>query len=200
MSMDEKLKSKFISKKRLENYIDFDEYRQNIYLSEKYYILLSILEISLRNSVDEYFKRYISKDWLSNKILHRDTLYRIKEAENKIFQRKEVLSHDKLIAELSFGFWTSLFRKSYSNMMRTKDIKQIFPNIPNKNEKIINRNILDKKLNHIRKFRNRIFHYEKIINKKEYENIENDIYELLEYFDREIYVFAKNMIENKDKY
>lgn len=174
MSMDEKLKSKFISKKRLENYIDFDEYRQNIYLSEKYYILLSILEISLRNSVDEYFKRYISKDWLSNKILHRDTLYRIKEAENKIFQRKEVLSHDKLIAELSFGFWTSLFRKSYSNMMRTKDIKQIFPNIPNKNEKIIN--------------------------KKEYENIENDIYELLEYFDREIYVFAKNMIENKDKY
>ncbi len=52
-------------------------------------------------------------------------------------------------------------------MIRIKDIKHIFPNIPTREQKLINRDILDKKLNRIRKFRNRVFHYERIINKSE---------------------------------
>ncbi|MDQ7067344.1 MAG: hypothetical protein Q9M40_04815 [Sulfurimonas sp.] len=123
--------------------------------------------------------------------------YKIVEAKKKILQRKEIVTYDKIIAELPFGFWTSLFRKSYTNLMRIKDIKNIFPNIPSKNQALINRRILDKKLNHIRKFRNRVFHYEPIINKLEYKNIEDDIFELLLYFDEDICDFAKELTANR---
>jgi hypothetical protein len=154
-------------------------------------------EISLRNSIDDYLKSKISHEWLNSDILHKDTLKRIDEAKQKILQRKEILGHDKIIAELPLGFWTSLFRKSYANLIRIKDIKGIFPNIPSKKQKLINRNILDKKLNHIRKFRNRIFHYERIINKLEYITMQDDIFELLLYFDEDIYSFAKELVGNK---
>lgn len=191
--MRDEIKSKFISDIRLSHYKDFDEYKQNIKDSEEYYILLSIFEISLRNSIDNYFRKKISNDWLNSQILHHDTKQRIIESKNKIYQRKEKISHDKIIAELPFGFWTSLFRKSYSNLFRIKDIKNIFPNIPKKSEKLITRYILDKELNKIRKFRNRVFHYERIINKDESTNIKEDIYSLLIYFDEEIYLFAKEL-------
>ena len=196
--MTKVIQDKFISVKRLLNYKNFTEYKQNIYLSEKYYILLSIFEVTLRNSINSYFITKISKEWLDSNILHNDTKQKIKEAKNKILHRKEILSHDKMIAELSFGFWTSLFRKSYSNMLRIKDLKSIFPNLPTKNKIIINRNLVNNHLNEIRKFRNRIFHYERIINKAEYIDIENTIYELLSYFDIEIYNFAQDMINKKD--
>ena len=160
-------------------------------------ILLSIFEVSLRNSINYYFINKISDKWLYSDILHSDTKQRVKEATNKILQRKEIVTHDKIIAELSFGFWTSLFRKSYSNMIRIKDIKSIFPNIPSKNTRLINRNILDKQLNYIRKFRNRVFHYERIINKVEYENMQDEIYNLLMYFDVELYNFAKEIADRK---
>jgi len=195
----DEIKTKFITDIRLKNYTDFDAYKQNLLQSEKYYILLSIFEISLRNSIDDYFKKKISNDWLNCKVLHYDTRKRVEEAKSKIVQRRETSTHDKIIAELAFGFWTSLFRKSYSNLIRIQDINYIFPNMPRKNEKLINRNILDKKLNHIRKFRNRVFHYERIVNKLEYIHIENDIFELLEYFDSEISDFAKNMMYAKNE-
>ena len=190
--------SKFINDDRLNNYTDFNEYKNNIYLSQKYYILLCIFEVSLRNSLDYYLKSISHNYLIEETILHHDSIVKIKEAKKKILRRNESLSHNKIVAELSLGFWTSIFRKSYSNIMRTNNIKTIFPNIPKKNVKLINRNILDKKLNKIRKFRNRIFHFEKIINKEEYKSIENDILELLNYFDSSLFVFATTMISNKD--
>ena len=195
--MNDDIKKKFITDIRLKNYINFEEYKQNLHDSEKYYILLSIFEISLRNSIDNYFKHKISINWLDSDTLHKDTKQKVDEAKKKILQRKEKVTYDKIIAELPFGFWTSLFRKSYTNLIRIKDIKYIFPNIPTKQQKLINRKILDKKLNHIRKFRNRVFHYEKIINKLEYINIENDIFELLLYFDIGIYNFTNELINKK---
>lgn len=191
------VKLKFISDIRLQNYTNFQEYKQNLYQCETYYILLSIFEVSLRNSINNYFISKISDDWLENDILHDDTKHKIAGAKKQILQRREIVTYDKIIAELPFGFWTSLFRKSYTNLIRIKDIKNIFPNIPSKNETLINRSILDKKLNHIRKFRDRVFHYEPIINKLEYKSIEDDIFELLIYFDKEICDFAKELTNNK---
>ncbi|WP_320034156.1 hypothetical protein [Halarcobacter sp.] len=193
--MKDEIKSRFISNIRLESYKDFVEYKQNIKNSEEYYILLSIFEISLRNSINHHFKKRISKNWFESNILHTDTKQRINESKNKIKQRKEEVTHDKLIAELPFGFWTSLFRRSYSNLFRIKDIKYIFPNMPAKDEKLITRQILDKELNKIRKIRNRVFHYEKIINKKEYKNMKEEIELLLLYFDEEIYLLSKEFID-----
>ncbi|MBK2296731.1 hypothetical protein [Francisella philomiragia] len=84
--------------------------------------------------------------------------------------------------------WTDLFSKTYEEQMRKNNLIKIFNNLPK--DKQINRAYLSKKLNNIRNFRNRIFHYEKIINKPEYLNIENDINEILEFLDKEILGFS----------
>ena len=189
--MNDSIKSKFISDIRLSSYIDFDEYKKNMILSQEYYILLSIFEISLKNSIDNYYRKKFSNNWLSHNFLHKDSQKKIEIA--KLIIVKDI-THDKIIAQLSFGFWTTFFRSSYSNNMRIKDIRNIFPNIPSKSIEFINRSILDKRLNKIRKFRNRIFHYEKIINKAEYLDMKNEILTLLNYFDRDIYNFAKDML------
>lgn len=54
--MKDEIKSRFISNIRLGSYKDFVEYKQNIKHSEEYYILLSIFEISLRNSINKIGK------------------------------------------------------------------------------------------------------------------------------------------------
>ena len=141
-------------------------------------------------TLDNYFKEKISSNWLESEILHFDTKQRIIESKNKIEQRKEILTHDKIISELSFGFWTALFQSVYDDKMRFNNLKHIFPNLPPKEKLPIDRKMVSTKLNHIRKFRNRIFHHENIL-KEEFKNIEDDIYEILSYFDNELVEFTK---------
>ena len=193
--MNEKLINKFISNKRLLSHGDnIDEYKINLKKSKQLYIPLSILEVSLRNSINELFEKLYGRGWLINEasFLKQKELEKIYQAKNKLKVKKEEITKDKLIAELSFGFWTALFQMAYKEKMRFNNLKQIFPNIPSKEKKEIDRKIISSKLNYIREFRNRVFHHENI-NKSKYNTIENEIYEILEFFDKEVSVFTKNL-------
>lgn len=64
-----------------------------------------------------------------------------------------------LMAALNFGFWTSLFRKDYEYKLRSL-LPKIFPYVTPTSERT-RKNISDQ-LNTIRKFRNRVFHFEPI--------------------------------------
>jgi len=208
-AMEDKIIEQFISKKRLEQYDnDIEKYKENLYISEKYYILISIFEISLRNSINFHFGKKYSNEWLFNldklpklpnpKKPEHSIENKVETAKKVLSKRKEEATHNKVVAELSFGFWTSLFHKSYSNIMRIPDIKDIFPNLPSKQEKKIDRQTMYQMINPIRILRNRIFHHEKIIDRKEYDitKIESEIFDLLYYFDEEIYNFAKELTSN----
>jgi len=192
----EEVKSKFFSNTRLAVYTNFKNYELNLKLSKDYYILLAVLEVSLRNSISFYFEKNIGIDWMDSDFLNVNSKKKIKELTTRLSKTKHSIGNDRIISELSFGFWTALFRKDYATTMRIKTIKSIFPNLPNQKTKFIDRNYIDKKLNHIRIFRNRIFHHEKIINKTEFANIENDILEILEYFDTDVKEFAIRVNEN----
>lgn len=72
-------------------------------------------------------------------------------------------------------------------------LKKFFLIFQKKEEKLINREILFTKLNHIRNFRNRVFHYEKVLNKDNYNNINEEIFEIIRYFDDELYIYTKEM-------
>lgn len=69
----------------------------------------------------------------------------------------------RIISELSFGFWTSLFDKKYdSTFWKRRDlIRAALPNMPNH---MRTRHILAKRFNEIRRLRNRVFHHEPIWN------------------------------------
>ncbi|MFZ2967492.1 MAG: hypothetical protein WA080_00385 [Sulfuricurvum sp.] len=200
--MKESLKLKYISEDRLSSYNDFEEYRQNLLISKNAYIPLSILEIALRNALNTYLAIKIGQDWhVDNTFLTPMAQKKIKEVNDTLKGRKEIDSKEKVIAELNFGFWVSLFQKPYQNYFRTKDLRQIFPNMPSKKEIFLDREEIYKKLDHIRRFRNRVFHYEKVINKDRYNDIEKDIHFVLAIFDDELADFAmvlnKSEVENK---
>ena len=82
---------------------------------------------------------------------------------------------------------------SNSRLNSYNDLKIIFPNLPTTKDKKINRHFIFAKLNKIRLFRNKVFHHDKIINKKEYENILAEIYEMLGYFDDNIVSITKEL-------
>ena len=183
---------KYISSERFRSYSGIDEYLENLVFSKKAYIPLSILEISLKNSINDLLTDKLGENWLENKdFLTNDSLRKIEEAKKILYKRAELISKSKIIAELSFGFWVNLFKKPYEKKLRTKDIQKIFTNLPPKKEKIINREVIYKELNHIRNFRNRVFHYEKVINKDNYNQIFDEIDEVLFCFDKELFDCVK---------
>ncbi|MCK9338274.1 MAG: hypothetical protein M0P43_10615 [Arcobacteraceae bacterium] len=192
--MKESLINKFISNERFGSYENIKEYNENLLFSKKAYIPLSILEVSLKNSINSLLTLQISERWYEDEtFLTKDSIKKVNDAKNILFKRGEKITKSKIIAELSFGFWVNLFKKPYANKLRTKELRKIFLNIPPKEIKTINREVLYQELNHIRNFRNRVFHYEKVLNKDSYNNIFDEIYEVLEYFDEELAEYTKSL-------
>lgn len=190
-----KIKNQFISKSRLNQYTGLNEYIDNIQLSNKFYVPLSLVEIGLRNSLNNLFISKIGINWLFDKDFIKPQLQgKINTSIKILKQQNKQITQDNLIAELSFGFWIMLLKKPYQEYLRYKDLKLIFPNIGIE-QKIVTRHYFFLKLNHIRLFRNKIFHFDKVINK--YKNIQNDIYLILRYFDIELYQFAKDKVESE---
>ena len=74
------------------------------------------------------------------------------------YQNKKPSTGD-IIAELNFGFWTSLFDVRYERIFWQKLIKDMFPSMP---RRLRTRHTASARLNRIRKLRNRVFHYEPI--------------------------------------
>lgn len=192
--MKNSLIERFISQERFQNYQDMSEYRDNLVFSKRSYIPLSILEVALRNSIDRLLSEKIREDW------HEDVNFLTVDSRQKIEQAKELLTKrgentikQKVIAELSLGFWVNLFKKPYDKKLRINDLKRVFPNLPPRDKKFIKREIIYKELNHIRNFRNKVFHYEKVINRDDYNDIFVEIDEILGYFDDEICEFATTL-------
>jgi len=187
------IKKQFISLPRLKQYKSIDEYIQNIKLSQQFYIPLSVVEISLRNSLNMFFMQKVGKNWLLDKKFIKPYLQiKIDTAIKILKQQNKEITQDNLIAELSFGFWIMLLKKPFQEYFRYKDLKIIFPNITIEKDVIVNRHYIFTKLNKIRLFRNKIFHFDKILNKSEYQDMINDIELILKYFDDRLvnYVLA----------
>jgi len=192
--MDNLSIKKYISEARFSKYNSMQEYKENIKLSNSFYVPLSVLEVTLRNAINTQFTTFYGQNWIINEaqFLQSDALSKIAHAKDKLEKKGENITHAKLTAELTFGFWTSLFQKPYDKTMRLQTLRGIFSNLPRQN-KPVDRKMLSSKLNHIRKFRNRIFHFEKVINKEEFINIESEINEILEFLHKDIALFSKEL-------
>jgi len=193
--MNKRVIDHYISQARFSKYTSIKQYEENLLLSKHYYIPLSILEVSLRNAINQHFEKFYGSGWLINEasFLQRDHLSKIFEAKQKIKLRNEILTKDKLVAELSFGFWVNLFKSSYDKQMRISSLRQIFANLPPKNIHFVNRHEMFQTLNLIRNFRNRVFHHEKIIDKEKFQDIEIEIDRVLNYLHQDILSFSKRV-------
>ena len=162
---------KVFSDKRMERYFalyPYDEqravvhYRCNLQLSEAMYVPISVLEVTLRNALcrelihmtgrDDWYAVFPNTPGLSN--LNRY----ITQASKQISGRHEQITPSKIVAELTLGFWVSLFNSEYERIL-WKDLRRAFPNMP---KMIRKRKIISAPLNRFRAFRNRVFHNESI--------------------------------------
>ena len=166
----ERLKSFNVHNKNVITFKDLKEYYiANIMISQAFYPILSTIEITLRNAIDSTFKNLLGDDWLEqeyqcNTILHPKDYEKFKTSYEKIQHKYgDNFTSGKVIAELHFGFWTTLCSKRYNDRIWTKKgfFKGVFENYPKSKQQQIH-DVADK-LNKIRNFRNRIFHYEPII-------------------------------------
>jgi hypothetical protein len=168
--MDKIFFEKIFSEKRLEKYFKrygdtekaMTHYRCNIELSEAFYPCISTFEVVFRNGVSrELSVLFGREDWYAvfatTPGLTGLNKY-ISQANKQIAGRKEYSSPSKMVAELTLGFWVSLFNVEYERIL-WKALRRVFPNMP-KTER--QRKKVAPPLNRFRSFRNRIFHHEPI--------------------------------------
>ena len=203
--MNKKAIERIISSERLEPYIryhddDFDKalehYKANIEISEAFYPMLSILEVGLRNNMDyQLTLKFNDDNWFENnefiKIASSYQIDSISDARKNIYREKKVVTPGKIIAELSFGFWTSLFDAKFE-MSLWKNLRLAFPNCP---KRIRQRKTMSAKFNGIRKLRNRIFHHEAITwNLGVVNNYKNEIIEGIDWLNEGLVEWSNDLI------
>ena len=154
----------------VDNSILLNEYVYNLKLSEAFYPALSLLEITLRNRICNAIEKLICKDWLLQELNKQSILadkeyQKLLESANKIRKSGKKITNDRLISEMTLGFWMHLFTKSYRPKLWDKKglFEAVFPNYSNNGELRKIAPIQNDLLNILR-LRNRIFHHEIIIN------------------------------------
>ena len=112
----------FLSSTRLNTYgqnlpvkKQLKEYRRNIKLCRNCYPELDFLEVTLRNAIDSALTSFVNgADWMTTLPLDQQTLYKITEVKNRLQKQNKQITHDRIISELTLGFWTTLFSKKYT--------------------------------------------------------------------------------------
>ncbi len=169
----DKIIKRIISEDRFAPYLDYNNnvvheaikhYKSNVLVSESFYPLLSILEIGLRNSINYQLTRMFGDvEWYDNvnfiNIASGFQIERIEEAKANLSRDQKMITPGRVVAALSFGFWTSLFDSRFNKTL-WKNLRLSFPFCP---KQIRQRKTISSNLNNIRRFRNRLFHHEAIL-------------------------------------
>lgn len=136
-------------------------YQYNIKLSQRFYGVIGMFEIMLRNAINIHYQGYFhDTNWIINQarvggLLEHDA-DDIQKTQNS-YTAMGVYNNDKMVASFTFGFWTYLFTKR-NYRVGGKTLLKIFPNKAHG----LKQSDIYKDLTAIREFRNRIAHHEPI--------------------------------------
>lgn len=183
-------------------------YTINLKVAQSFYPVLNLFELFFRNSVHHQISSHFEDpNWIiteKNGFMYDQSLYSsrfflknsVEKAEKTIKRKGRCVTPGKVIAEQSFGFWTSLFDTHHYRLIRGVVI-HCFPNKPAN----INRSTLNQNLNDIREFRNRVYHNEPIcfnantIDFTQATTIKQKIYSLLEWIDLDLIEYVDDFDE-----
>jgi len=166
-----------MSRPRMQRYLDacngnsrkaMTLYRLNLKLSQECFTVISCFEVSIRNAIDNHYKVIYGNDWLKDAQMAggifsgdrcRVTKQIITSSINKLGNR---YTHNKLVAEMDFGFWRFLYAQPQF-YAAGQTLLNIFPNKPTSTPTIqYNQSYVFNEMGKINKFRNRIAHHEPI--------------------------------------
>jgi hypothetical protein len=137
-------------------------YLWNIQLCEALYPVLNLLEVTLRNTLHSALWQHTgNEDWYASFAFDQREAQAVQDAVNLLKRNRKPITPGAVVAEMSFGFWCSLFDVRYEHSQRLWPwlAGKTLPYAPRYERQ---RKFLSRRLNRIRLLRNRVFHYEPI--------------------------------------
>lgn len=137
-------------------------YLWNVALCESLYPLLNLSEVTLRNRFHhELSIKYKRADWYECGWLDSREQSNVSAAKQKLQAHRKLLTEGNIVAELTFGFWTSLLDVRYE---RSKELWPslapiVFRSAP---RRLRTRKDQSRYAAQLRILRNRVFHHEPI--------------------------------------
>ena len=138
-------------------------YHNNVKLCQKFYGVLNIFEVVLRNAINEHYRQFLKDDdWIRNQLDYSGVLgnHPQRMAVIKIISdldKDSRYTNDRVVSSVSLGFWTHLFsRRPF--LLGGQSLLQIFP----AKTKGLGQRAIYNELQLIKLFRNRIAHHEAI--------------------------------------
>lgn len=148
-------------------------YERNTRLSESLYGVVQGLEICLRNAIYRVLSSAYGTDWYEHmSMLSYPLPQKLASARDSIMRQGKLLTPGRVVAELSFGFWTALVGPKYEKRLWVPHLHRAFPNalrpvdpqaLPRKKPAMLDRSGIASRLEGVRQLRNRIAHHEPIL-------------------------------------
>jgi hypothetical protein len=178
--------------------ISLARYMLNMMLCESLYSSLQMCEVGLRNAIHhELSKLNGCDDWYDcpNFQLTSWAQTEVANAKSKINIARKPVTPGRVISEMNFGFWTSLFESHYEQRTNflPAGIKGVFPYLP---KSLHNRKDRKAELEKIRQLRNRVFHHERIIHWKDLDSRHQQIHNVLGWIDPSL----QHMVQAVDRF
>ena len=167
-------------------------YALNMALSESLYPALQFAEIALRNAVHrELTVRCGTDSWYESQLARLTTWQqdKVDEAKLALRKRRKPLTSGRIVAELTFGFWTGFFNNSHARTgIGSYLAKNAFPHAPAPEQYQAK---LDKRWQDVRDLRNRVFHHERILHWNDLDARHQAILEIICWMSPELHDLAK---------
>lgn len=163
-------------------------YLLNMALCESLYSPLQLCEIALRNAIHHHLSSLMSReDWYDDPRFQLTPWAATETAKAKIqiTKSKKAVTAGRVVAELNFGFWTSLFEDHYEKQtpFLPSAFKAVFPHMPKSLHKRKDRKA---DLEKIRILRNRVFHHERIVHWKDLDDQHELILDVISWISPEL--------------
>jgi hypothetical protein len=135
-------------------------YQWNTVLSEALYPPLQGLEIALRNAIHEAATvAFGTPYWFDQGHVLPGDSDPITQAKVALTRRQKPLDPGRIVAELNFGFWTTLLDRRYEQRLWPRLLRATFPHLP---RRMRTRHAASGRFNTLRTLRNRVSHHEPI--------------------------------------
>lgn len=141
-------------------------YKRNIRLSHELFGVIGYFEIALRNKIDQHYISTHGDNWIRASTTGMFSNARCAITKEHIIKKirglAEKCTHDRMVAEMDFGFWRFMFATNQFTAGGSTLLK-IFPHKPKSNKLIqYNHSYVFDELRKINGLRNRIAHHEPI--------------------------------------
>jgi hypothetical protein len=129
------------------------------------YIPLQAVEIALRNACRRELGAIFGQTWHDDMRfvrLDRGFPQALDAAKERLRRSGSTVDTPHIVAELSFGFWTTLLSRRFEHTLWTPGLRRAFPRFHLVRKTSVSRRLVADRFDGLRAFRNRIAHHEPI--------------------------------------